>query len=162
MRFSDRTFEMALEGTVRFKRFYNTYVKSGRDDALALFFPDINAHPEATIKKIADFIGLQVTSDEVATIKEKFTKTNVKKIIQKNDQNLAVKEDAGIPIDSREIIRPKHTDRTRSFDQQTGFQTGHVSNYKKSDYREKLSASQIEEIESKFRDLDWDFDILKL
>ncbi|MDP7195114.1 MAG: hypothetical protein QF864_02830 [SAR202 cluster bacterium] len=41
-------------------------------------------------------------------------------------------------------------DNIRTFDENTGFQSNHVSNYKDGDWNDILTSDEIEEINSKF------------
>ena len=162
MLFSDRSFHAALDGTKSLVRFYDNFVRTKRGDTLVLFYPEISSDPARVIQRVSEFLEIDATSQQIDQIQNRFSKTRVKSLIKKNDTQLEQKKSSGRSFDGIDIVRPKHTNRIRSFDKETGFQSGHVSNLEKTEYRDRLSRKQISKIEDIFRNLNWEFDILAL
>jgi hypothetical protein len=69
------------------------------------------------------------------------SKDNVRRRIASVEQALVARSQAGERIDENDVVRMKGN-RGRAYDHQTGFQSGHVSDYQEGDWQKILTPEQ--------------------
>jgi len=104
-------------------------------------YPRMLADPIGTIRTIADFLGLEADDASIAAIATKLSKDNVRQRITEVEQALVARSQSGQPINPEDVVRVSKN-RARAYDHETGFQTGHVSDYRDGDWRQILSNEQ--------------------
>ena len=112
---------------------------------------NIGKKPIDTIIEIGKFINCKVEYNSAEKISKKFSKDNVKNIIKENDNSLNLKIKENKEVSKSEIVYFSK-DNYRSFDINTGFQTGHISKRNSGDWKKALSSEEIEIINSQFKD----------
>lgn len=108
---------------------------------LVLHHSEITGSPVEATRRLSTFLGVALTDEQIAAISAKFTKSAVKQRIDAADQAVRAKIDAGenIPASRLVVVSPKNW---RVYDTATGFQTGHVSDYRDGDWRQILTPEQ--------------------
>jgi Sulfotransferase domain len=111
------------------------------DRALFLDYADIVARPAAVAHAVAEFLGAPVEQESTDAIASELSKENVAQLIAAREQDLQYRDRAGLPIAPGEVVvlGPRNM---RAFDTETGFQSGHVSNYRDGDWKNILTAAQ--------------------
>jgi len=138
MRFADLDFAGALKAAVYYAQTADHYRRFPDRVRLELSYPDIVGDPTGTCYTIAAFLGLGPSRESVEAVVRTFSKERVKNLIE----GLGGKEQSETSAagDSKTVLR---VDRNaRLYDTGTGFQSGHVSDYRDGDWRRILSADQ--------------------
>lgn len=90
-----------------------------------LRFERIENDPLELITDLSKFMRLQLTNSEVQHVCDQFCKENVKRMITDNDLALSEKIKKNERINEKDIVY-FDDNNFRSFDTNTGFQTGHI------------------------------------
>lgn len=138
MRFADLDFVGALKAAAYYAKTADHYRRFPARIRLELSYPDIVGDPAGTCSTIASFLGLSPSQDSVNAIVQAYSKQRVKHLID----SLGTKESSQSHAtgDLKTVLR---VDRNaRLYDTGTGFQSGHVSDYRDGDWRQILSADQ--------------------
>ncbi len=144
-------FKSALNATKTILNFTKIYKNFETDYLMILKFENIEKNPIDIIIEIGKFINCKIAYKLAEKISKKFSKDNVKKLIKKNDNNLNFKIKENKKISKSEIVYFSK-ENYRSFDVNTGFQTGHISKRNSGDWKKILSPKEIEIINSQFKD----------
>ena len=104
-----------------------------------------------TNEELSKFLGLQLDENTALSIWKKFSKDNVRKIIADNDKSLSDKISKKQEIDANEIVNLGRNNY-RSFDLNTGFQTGHISQRKSGDWERLFSDNEKKILNNQFKD----------
>lgn len=147
MRFTGCDFETGLASLIEWTKTCDHYNSYPSEITCLLDYGEIRDAPDNSIKKIADFLGLDLSDNVCNEIKTKFSKENVGRNIEDNDLRYQQKKSKQIEVAADEVVKgnlPNSVERV--FDVKTGFQTGHTSNYVDGDWQEMLTASQISKI----------------
>ncbi len=147
MRFMRCDFEAGMEfarNAIASERHYDGF-PPGR--ALSVDYADIVAHPAAIVDAIAEFLGAPLEPDMSDAIAGNLDKENVARTIQQTEQSLIRRSRAGGTISADELVVLGPQD-VRAFDTATGFQSGHVSNYREGDWRHLLTPTQRSRLEA--------------
>ena len=139
--------EAAIEAALGLPRFIKYYSRLtyNKEKCFILNFDHIEEQPENLIEKLSKFLGVVVDEKTVEKLGKKYSKENLREIINENDKNLAEKLVNGEEINSEEII-VRQIDDVRSFDIDTGYQSGTISTRGKGEWRTIFSRSQIKRI----------------
>ena len=124
---------------------YLDFYSQKNNELLKIKFEDIESNSFEIIKKISVFCETTLVKDQIKSIDEKFKKNNVKKIILNNDEKIKKKFLKNEKISEDEVVRVTNYN-IRSFDQTTGFQTGHISKKSNKDWTKVFSASDVNKI----------------
>ncbi len=131
-RFMKTSFEHALEASeqmVFFSKLYDHYP----DDVLhKVRFEEIDRQPVALINGLAAFLGLTFSEQQAQAVAERFSRDNVKKMIDKT-----LGEEARVD---------------RKVDGGTGFQSGHISGDVGRDWRSLMSEAEKKLVTARFQD----------
>lgn len=139
---------LAAKDIIKYNQIYKSY---SSDLVLFLKYEEILKNPFKVIKQILEFIKLNLDDNKIKKIIQKFEKNNNIKLIKNNDNILNKKLRNKKNIDPRKIVYLSENN-FRSFDINTGFQTGHISDMTKKDYRNYLTAEQMDKIKNFFSD----------
>ena len=149
--FMKTDFKSSLKATKSILNFTKIYNHFEKDYLMILKCENIGKKPIDTIIEIGKFINCKVEYNSAEKISKKFSKDNVKNIIKENDNNLNLKIKENKEVNKSEIVYFSK-DNYRSFDVNTGFQTGHISKRNSGDWQKALSSEEIEIIHSQFKD----------
>ena len=149
MRFLRCDFPRAFEMIAAAPAFYDAYEGAGPDRVLQLDYAQIVDVPAAAAERIAGFLGLSVEEAARKRIVERFSKSNVQRLVQNTEQALERRHRAGEEIARDEVVFAVDGS-VRAFDRATGFQSGHVSDYRDGDWRHLLTPEQQSLIHDSF------------
>jgi hypothetical protein len=132
-----------------------SYVQCGKADyyypagpnRLVQQYATMLADPIGTIRTIARFLGLTVGEDAIAAIATKLSKENVRQRIADVEKALVARSQSGQAIDPADLVLMRNN-RARAYDHETGFQTGHVSDYREGDWQQILTDEQKARIDA--------------
>lgn len=148
--FMKTDFDTALKATKTMIKYSDIYKNFDSNYVKFIKYEDIENKTNEIILNIAKFIGATIDLSKAKIISEKFKKENIKKLIEKNDKNLNFKIKNKKEISKSEIVYFSKTNY-RSYDINTGFQTGHVSERISGEWKNKLNINEIETINKEFR-----------
>ncbi len=137
--------ESAIYEAQQLPQLIDHYSQVEKDKLLIINFEHIDEKTITLIKNISKFLGVCVTEEFVHSLAEKYSRENLRKMISENDRSLREKLSKKKIISDHEIIIRENED-IRSFDQKTGYQTGHVSEKKNEGWRSIFSQPQVEKI----------------
>ena len=109
----------------------------------------------ATVASMAAFLGLDLADDIIKQVDDRFKKQKVSARIEERQESLNIKLLQGQEVSSREVLnvteleKGKHKN-ARAYDEETGFQAGHVSNYQPGEWRKLFAAEQHEQMNREF------------
>jgi len=152
MRFMRCDFERALGYVCDAVATARHYADFPRDRTLPLEYADIIARPAAVARAIAQFLAAPVDDRTLYGIVRGYSKENVGRLISKKERDLSRRSQAGLPVAAEELVvlGPHHM---RVFDTSTGFQSGHVSQYREGDWKALLTPAQKARLEAQIADL---------
>ena len=141
MRFMRCDFESAMKfahDAIAAERHYDAFP---RDRALIVNYADIVARPAEIAQTVAMFLEVPMERQATRAIAEELDKEKVARLIERQEQDLTCRIGKGRPITAGEVVvlGPQNV---RAFDTETGFQSGHVSNYREGDWKSILSTEQ--------------------
>ena len=136
--------DKAIECGFRLSIFINHY-KNISKDIFVVKYEEIENEPINLIKKLADLCDVTLSETQIEKIIFKFSKNNISKIIEKNDNQIRSDKVNKKNIDKRKIIIDG-TENYRYFDLKTGFQTNHISLRKTGQWKIVFSKQQIEQV----------------
>jgi sulfotransferase family protein len=148
MRFMHCDFETALSEcaipAIRINRYYDAVTP---DRKLIIDYGAIIARPGQTAHMIARFLQAPVpwqTTDEIA---RHLSKEKVSRLIEQKEEDLNRRSREGRPVAQDELV-VLGPGNTRAFDIETGFQSGHVSDYQEGNWKSVLTAQQKSRLET--------------
>ena len=121
------------------------YKKIDKKDLFIVWYEEIEEPSSKLVLKLSEFLGVHLDENAALSIWKKFSKDNVRKIIADNDKSLSDKISKKQEIDAREVVI-LGKNNYRSFDLNTGFQTGHISERKTGEWRLVFSESETHKI----------------
>ena len=110
-----------------------------KEKLLEINFNDITDNPHKIFTKLEKFLYLKINKKMVNKIIEKFSKKKVSEIIEKMRKT------------SKSNLVALNKNTIRKLDEKTGFQIGHVSDYKEGDWKKHFSNDEILIINNKFK-----------
>lgn len=141
MRFTHGDFDAGLRfaaGAIRSEQHFSTFPA---DRTLHLDYAEITGEPGIVVAKLGARLGIPTPAPLVAEIVARYAKDKVRERLVAREQALREKIAARQPVDRRDFIA--QGDRSlRAFDTATGFQSGHVSDYREGDWRKILTPAQ--------------------
>lgn len=147
MRFMRCDFEAGLEfarNAIASERHYDGFPP---ERALIVEFADIVARPTAIVDTIGEFLEAPLEPETSDAIACKFDKENVAQTVRRAEEDLVRRSRNGSAISADEVVVLGPQD-LRAFDTATGFQSGHVSDYREGDWRYLLTAEQRARLEA--------------
>ena len=151
MRFVRCDFPRAFEMIAAAPEFYDAYDQARSERVLQLDYGEIADAPATAAGRIADFLELHVEPAALQRLVERFSKAGVRRLVQSTERALERRQRAGEEI-SRDEVVVAVDGSVRAFDRGTGFQSGHVSDYRDGDWRHLLTAEQQRLIHDSFGD----------
>jgi hypothetical protein len=147
MRFMRCDFEAGLafaRNAIASKRHYDGFPP---ERALFVDYADIVTRPAAVVDTIAAFLEAPVGREAIIAIASDLGKENVAHSIQQTERDLIQRSRNGSAISADEVVVLGPQD-VRAFDTATGFQSGHVSDYREGDWKRILTAAQRSRLEA--------------
>tara|TARA_Y100000591_G_C21670134_1_gene612500 strand:+ start:149 stop:916 length:768 start_codon:yes stop_codon:yes gene_type:complete len=145
-------FKSALEATKPLNYFIKTYSQYNDKYIKFIKYENMENKNVETLIEIAKFIGLNISLEQAEKISKQYSKKKIKDIIKKNDNRLIEKIKNKERILKKEIVYFSN-ENFRSYDLNTGFQTGHISNRKSGEWKNKLNKNEIKIINEEFKEL---------
>jgi hypothetical protein len=137
MRFAEIGFEGALKAAIHYTGVADYYARFPETIRLEVAYADIIDNPETVADRIAAFLNLEPGEEIRTAIPEKLSKEQVSNLIDRLD---AESEQGQNAPDAAAVLRVDAN--ARMYDVRTGFQSGHVSDYRDGDWRRILPADQ--------------------
>ena len=132
---------IALEQT----KYIEHFKKNDEKNLLIVKYEEIEEPSSKLVLELSEFLGAHLDENAALSIWKKFSKNSVRKIIADNDKSLSDKISKKQEIDAREVVILVKNNY-RSFDLNTGFQTGHISERKTGEWRVTFSESETHKI----------------
>ncbi|MEJ2623258.1 MAG: hypothetical protein P8Z80_01535 [Pseudolabrys sp.] len=123
------------------------YHRSPPKQALTVDYTNIVARPAAVVDAIAQFLQAPLAPAARDTIVAGLDKKSVADNIRRTEQDLMRRSREGSPISADEVV-VLGPQQLRAFDTATGFQSGHVSDYRAGDWLRLLNAEQQSRLEA--------------
>ena len=146
MRFMKCDFEYALAAMVNSAQTVDHYMVFPSERMLMLDYRDIVGVQKETVQAICVFLGLNLPNKSVERIVKAHSKNRVKYQIKKTENLHMKKIKAGKKIDSDSVVNLSENN-WRVFDTKTGFQSGHISDYKDGEWRGLWSNAEKRRVE---------------
>lgn len=151
MGFMKMEFEQAFTATKIMSVLTEKYKSWDENSMKLIAFHDIENEPDNVVGIIANFLDIEVNKETISSIVEQFSKKNVQKLIADTDRKLIDKISNKQALEKGDVVFLSNTNY-RSFDQETGFQSRHVSSRKTGDWAKILTKGQIDEVNEHFSD----------
>ena len=143
MRFMLCDFDHALAAMVEAGEITEYYKSFESNMILHLRYEHIVNHPLDVARDIAEFCGVTLTEAGIANVVGQFEKARVERLIRDRENEIKQRADAGEVILESELVPQRfQSNVVRAFDPKTGFQSGHVSEYRDGSWRELLTQGQ--------------------
>lgn len=132
-------------------RFSDAYRNHSPELLLWTDYQNIEERPADVIRRVAEFLGIRITPQDIAETVETFSREKVRQLIENTNRSVfqRIKEQA--PIDRGEVVLLGQNN-IRAFDINTGFQTGHVSRDRGGGWRTYLSDEEKQIIHERIGD----------
>ena len=137
-RFMKCDFNYALKMQGNCGRLIRYYESFPRELCLFIDYKDMLQAPEIVVKRISNFVGVALKEDEVKKIVHEFSKENVVDLISRTHDRVKEMINSNTPVPENEIVG-NSTKYWRAIDANTGFQSGHVSDYVEGDWKKILT-----------------------
>jgi hypothetical protein len=138
MNFMHCDFEYALNAMKHWNP-TDVYFEKKAGNILKIRYDDIVNESLQTIQTINDFVGTNVSFDQIENINEQFSR---KKVKQKVDALIKTSAEQARANTAVLDTTPNMDGTQRIFDKTTGFQAGHITSQKGGSWRKTLSESQ--------------------
>jgi hypothetical protein len=122
-----------------------------KEHVLEINFNDINANPIKVFKQLEVFLGLKINQDTIEKIISKFSKSKVLSIIRYNDRFVKEAFNNNKNLNNEKVV-VENNKIIRAYDVDTGFQTGHISNYNEKQRNNVFSKTELDTINTLFKD----------
>jgi len=119
------------------------YYKNLYNNIFSVKYEDIENEPNVLINKLTNFCEINLSELQIENISLNFSKNKILKLIKSNDEEIQKKINRNEEIDQKKIVRFKNGSY-RSFDINTGFQTGHISTRKSGEWRKFFSTEETD------------------
>lgn len=136
MRFMKYDFDQAMGWTMHHLEQIDHYRDSHAQDIIFISYEQSVAKPIEIVEAIAKFLELTPSREQIVDICEQFSRENVKKLIQEIHERAENVQKVG---------------NIRLMDQNTGFQTNHISSQNDDEWRDVFSLEQIKALNTTFR-----------
>ena len=155
-KFMKTDFNRSFKVTKSLINFTNTYQYFKNNYLILLKYEDIEKKSTEIILNISKFLNVVITYDQAAEITNKYSRKSVMKIIENKNIKLNEKISKKMKIDENEIVSISEklsiNKEIRAYDANTGFQTGHISQNKSSDWTTEFSANEKKILNDAFKD----------
>ncbi len=140
-RFMQCDFERALKAMTGCTRTCDYYRSLPEEICLHLEYRDIVKTPWDAVQRISEHIACPITSEIASQVVNEFSKANVKQRIRNTEKRVKQRAALRNLIVPGEIVR-LGPQKQRAFDLATGFQSGHVSDYREGDWKNSLTLAE--------------------
>ena len=140
-RFMKCDFDTVLKGAIANAKTCDHYRNISENLTMHIKYENIRDNPTSVIQDVGKFLGLTPTSTIVNNIRHRFSKENVGKRINDMEDGIKARLAKGEAINRNEIV-PLSQGKARVFDVSSGFQSGHISDYKDGDWRKIFSKEE--------------------
>ena len=155
-KFMKTDFERSFKVAKSLINFTNTYQYFKNNYLILLKYEDIEKKSTEIILAISKFLDVSITHDQAIKISKKFSRTNVIKIIEDKNKELNEKISKKTKIDEKDVVLVSEklsiNKEMRAFDTNTGFQTGHISQSKSSEWTTEFSTNEKKILNDTFKD----------
>jgi len=148
--FMKSDFKSSLKAATTVKSFSNIYKNFKDSYILTIKFENIEKNSTNQILNIAKFLNEELNIKQAEQISEKFSKNKVLNIINKNNKEMNDNLKKNLKIDEKKVVIISK-ENIRSFDTNTGFQTGHISARKSGEWRNYFSKNEIKILNDEFK-----------
>jgi hypothetical protein len=150
MRFNRCDFEQAMKFVplaIELQRHFDSFP---RDGALMIDYPDIIARPAYIAHAIARFLELPLARQTTRAIAGDLSKEKVAALIARKEREVIcrLREGCDVPTAELVVLGPQNW---RVFDTDTGFQSGHTSDYQEGGWKSILTEEQKSRLETVIR-----------
>lgn len=121
------------------------YGQMNHKKLLLIRYEDIISRPFNVLKSLNQFLGLELNDFEINNIILKYSKENVKKLIKETELSIQSKIDKNLKFDPNDIVKISENN-IRYFNQNTGFQSDHISNQSSSNWKDLFNDYEIKKI----------------
>ena len=121
-----------------------------KKNLLEINFKDIVDNPRKIFPQLEKFFNLKINEKIVDKIIKKYSKKKVSEMIKKKENYLKKIIEKKQQINKQNLVILSKNN-IRAFDEKTGFQTGHISNYKEGEWKQHFSNNEILLINNKFK-----------
>jgi len=147
--FMNTSFDNSLDCARALVNFTETYKDYDSGYLKLVVNNDIDTRPVELILEIARFLEVHINETNARDIAFKYSREQIKNIIENTDNSLAQKLAKKQPIDNHDVVYFSESNY-RAFDRKSGFQTGHVSNRKTGDWNSILSSAEQQRLHAEF------------
>jgi len=148
--FMKSDFNSSLKAATTVKIFSNIYKNFKDDYLLTIKYENIEKNSTDLILNIAKFLNESLDRHQAEEISQKFSKNKVLDIINKNNERINDKIKKNLKIDEKEAVIISN-ENIRTFDINTGFQTGHISKRKSGDWKTYFSQNEKKILNDEFK-----------
>ena len=121
-----------------------------KENLLEINFKDIVNNPRKIFFQLEKFLNLEINKKIVDQIIKKFSKKKISEMIKKKEIFIKKKIKKKQKIYKQNLLI-FDKNNIRIFDEKTGFQTGHISNYKDGEWKQHFSNNEISIINNRFK-----------
>jgi hypothetical protein len=140
------SFQQALEHAKLQMDTVDYYHSKDRKLVLPLRYEEITGSPDKALRRIADFLRLEVAEETINEIVTRYSKSNVENLLSKLE-NVEIAADGAVVAAEEETKEqyqavPNIDTTYRVFDSRTGFQSNHITSGKSGAWRTELSEEE--------------------
>ena len=150
--FMNVDFNAALTATKTINDYAKTYKQYSDEYVKFIKYENIENRSIETLTEIVTFIDINIDLQLLRKISNKFSRYSVRNLIQENDTKLLNKIKNKEKVLKKEVVYFSNKN-FRSYDPNTGFQSGHISNRKSGDWKNKFSENEIKIINNEFKEI---------
>ncbi len=148
-RFMHCDFEAAMTAVADMIDTCDHYRSIAHVPKLELEYIDIVGCPRRCAARIGDHLGLSPEADEIESLVRQYSKSEVLKLVADREAEIMGLLSQQRPI-APNLYRVNTDGTIRAFDPETGFQSGHVSDYHDGDWQHLLSPGELDRLEARF------------
>jgi hypothetical protein len=146
LRFMRYDFDAGLgfvTAAIRSEYHFSTFPAARRLD---IDYGQISGDPAAIVRRLGARLGIPTPEHLIDDILARYSKVRVRERVMDREWALRAQIAAHEPVDERDfVLQPDRS--LRAFDTATGFQSGHVSDYREGDWRKILDPLQQRRLE---------------
>ncbi|NJO37590.1 MAG: sulfotransferase domain-containing protein [Rhizobiales bacterium] len=151
MRFMHVDFETALAKGRTQTAIVDHYLRFPERQRMVLRYEALTSAPADAVARIAERIGVRIHDHAAQAIATTFSRASVKALIEQMSSAVRGAAGSGHPTGGHNLLR-RGDGVITVMDRSTGFQSGHVSDYRDGDWRRHLSREQILAMDEAFGD----------
>jgi hypothetical protein len=148
MRFMKCSFEKGLAAAKGSMQLTDHYLQVKDPHILPVSYDDLISNPQNTIRKLADFLSLQVKPADIEAIAQALSREEVARQLKKLE-SIKLDDSGGVQNETRfgEYSTAQNLDGSfRVYDHDTGFQSNHISSHKDGEWRDVFTDEEKAEL----------------